>query len=213
MIRKETLLEVLRKGVVEARLQIPERVLEQLIDYVELLCKWNLVHNLTAVRNPLEMIKRHLLDSLVTLPFLPAGSTLDVGTGAGLPGIPLALCRPDQNFVLVDSNQKKITFVQHMILSLKLRNTTAISVRVEDYQPSERFDVVISRAFASLSDFVRLCGPLCHENGRLVAMKGAISPEEIAEVPLPYTIEQIQSLQVPSLVGARSLVFIHKTEA
>ncbi len=189
-------------------LPITEEIQVKLIDYVGFLFKWNLVHNLTAVREPTEMIKRHLLDSLSLWPFLPVGRIIDVGTGAGLPGIPLALSRPESQIVLLDSNQKKITFVRHVILSLKLRNATAICTRVEKYRPDEQFDFVISRAFASLSEFVLLASHLCKKNGKLIAMKGAIDPLEVAAMSADFTIEKIEPVKVPELSASRSLAFI-----
>ncbi len=207
-MQKEILLEVLQAGIQEANLPISNVIAQQLIQYIELLVKWNSVHNLTAVRDPVEMIRLHVLDSLVVLPHLPLGNVLDVGTGAGLPGIPLALARPQQTFVLIDANHKKITFVQHVILSLKLTNVSAVCVRVESYSPPKLFPVVISRAFASLSDFVHLCGHLCPKEGRLLAMKGVIDPAEIAALSADYTIEKIESMTVPGPNVSRSLVFI-----
>ena len=213
-IQKKILIDALDAGLKEASLSLERSIQEKLIDYIEYIYKWNAVHNLTAVRDPLEMIKRHLLDSLVLLPILTKGRVLDVGTGAGLPGIPLAISQPNQTFVLLDSNQKKINFVQHVILSLKLANVSAICMRVEGYHPEEKFDWVISRAFSSLAQFIDLSGRLCKREGMLVAMKGEIAPAEIAAVPTDYTIEKIEQVVVPGLEASRSLVFIshYKTE-
>lgn len=209
MIQKKILIETLKKGIEAGDWSVAEADQLKLIDYIEQLHKWNLVHNLTAVREPLEMVKRHLLDSLVLLPYLSNQSVLDVGTGAGLPGIPLAICRPDCSWVLLDSNQKKINFVQHMVLSLALNNVTAVCARVEAYRPESLFDLVVSRAFSSLAEFIKVGGPLCKTEGRLVAMKGAdIDPSEIAECPKNCSIESIQPVFVPELAVKRSLVFI-----
>lgn len=210
MIKKAILTKALSEGLLAANLSIPEAIQLQLIAYIELLVKWNAVHNLTAVRDPLEMVTRHVLDSLVLLPYLEAhASVLDVGTGAGLPGILLALARPQQSFVLLDSNQKKIAFVQHVILSLKVTNAIAVCERVEKYQPAAPFDWVVSRAFASLSDFVRLSHHVCKRDGRLVAMKGVIDPAEVAAVSSDYTIEKIASVKIPGVDAERALVFIN----
>lgn len=220
MIKKK-LVDALAEGLSAANLNISEATQLQLIAYIELLNKWNAVHNLTAVRDPLEMVKRHVLDSLVLLPYFddfcksrPQGqvSLLDVGTGAGLPGILLALCRPERSFVLLDSNQKKIAFVQHVILSLKIENAVAISERVENYRPEVPFDWVVSRAFASLSDFTCLSHHLCKRDGRLVAMKGVIDSVEVTSVSSDYTIEKIEPVMVPGLAAARTLVFISITQ-
>jgi len=219
--KKTILFNALSEGLQTAHLNISEAIQLQLIDYLELLVKWNTVHNLTAVRDPLEMVTRHVLDSLVLLPFLDdfcknrsldKASVLDVGTGAGLPGIPLALARPEHTLVLLDSNQKKISFVQHVILSLKLANATVVCTRVEKYQPDVPFDWVVSRAFASLSDFVVLSHHLCKEEGKLVAMKGVIDPTEIKAVPSDYVIEKIEPVEVPGLTAKRTLVFINRTK-
>lgn len=211
----------LAEGLMAANLNISEATQLQLITYLELLSKWTAIHNLTAVREPLEMVKRHVLDSLVLLPYFddfcnsrPQGqaSLVDVGTGAGLPGILLALCRPKQSFVLLDSSQKKIAFVQHVILSLKMGNAVAVCERVENYRPEVPFDWVVSRAFASLSDFTRLSQHLCKRDGRLLAMKGIIDPAEVTSVSSNYTIEKIEPIKVPGLAAERTLVFISITQ-
>jgi 16S rRNA (guanine527-N7)-methyltransferase len=221
VIKKTILIKALSEGLSAANLSVSESTQLQLIAYIELLVKWNAVHNLTAIREPREMITRHVLDSLVLLPYFddfcksrPQGyaSVLDVGTGAGLPGILLALCRPTQSFVLLDSNQKKIAFVQHVILSLKVSNAIAVCDRAEKYRPEVPFDWVVSRAFASLSDFVRLSNHLCKRDGRLVAMKGVINPAEVTMVSSDYTIEKMEPVQVPGLAAERTLVFISITQ-
>lgn len=221
MIKKSLLVKTLSEGLLAANLNIAESTQHQLIAYIELLVKWNAVHNLTAVRDPLEMVTRHVLDSLVLLPYFddfcahrPLGhsTVLDVGTGPGLPGILLAICRPEQSFVLLDSHQKKIAFVQHVILSLKVTNAVAVCGRVEKYHPEAPFDWVISRAFSSLSDFIRLSHHLCKSDGKLVAMKGVIEPTEVAAVSSDYTIEKMESLHVPGLSRERNLVFISITQ-
>jgi 16S rRNA (guanine527-N7)-methyltransferase len=221
VIKKAIIIKALAEGLVAAKLDIPESVQQQFVAYIELLLKWNAVHNLTAVRDPLEIVTRHVLDSLVLLtyfddfcPHQPSGhaTVLDVGTGAGLPGILLALARPDQTFVLLDSNQKKIAFVQHVILSLKVTNAVAVCERAEKYRPEIPFDWVISRAFASLSDFVRLSHHLCKPSGQMVAMKGIIDPAEVAAVSSNYVIEKIESVRVPGLSAERTLVFINITQ-
>jgi 16S rRNA (guanine527-N7)-methyltransferase len=209
MIPRKILLETLKKGIAEAGWEVEENIQARLVDYVEHLYKWNLVHNLTAVRDPVEMIKRHVLDSLVLLPYLTHQRILDVGTGAGLPGIPLALCRPECTWILLDSNQKKINFVQHMILSLQLTNVIAACARVESYHSETLFDLIVSRAFASLSEFIFVSQHLCKPEGKLVAMKGALlDGKEITDCPKNCTIEQIEPVTVPLLSASRSLVFI-----
>lgn len=207
MIQKEILIDTLNSGTKEIGLTIARALQTKLMDYIELLCKWNAVHNLTAIRDPVAMVKKHLLDSLVLLPYLSAGKIIDVGTGAGLPGIPLAICNPDQTFVLLDSRQKKITFVEHVILSLKVTNASAVCARVERYA-AHQFELVISRAFASLVEFVVQSQHLCQSGGKLIAMKGVLDPAEVAAIPSAFTVEKIVPVGVPGVIGARHLIFI-----
>lgn len=210
---KAKLLTALKEGLVAQQLNLSEETQDKLIDYIELLHKWNGIHNLTAITDPFEMIQKHILDSLSVYPFLKeslAKTILDVGTGAGLPGIVLALSCPDRHFVLIDSQQKKINFVQHVVLSLKLENVSLICKRVEDYQPKQLFDWVISRAYASLSEFVQTTEHLCQTEGRFIAMKGKISLEEQQDLPASFRLERCENLEIPGLSAARSLLFIKK---
>jgi len=204
--------KTLQQGLALLNIDLPAAAIEKLIDYIGLLHTWNGVHNLTAVRDPLEMVTKHLLDSLSIAAFVNTGTVIDVGTGAGLPGIPLSISNQTQNFVLLDSRQKKITFVEHVILSLKLVNCEAVCARVEQYKPVLAFDWVVSRAFASLADFVRLSAHLCKPSGRLVAMKAAVLPEEIAEIKFDWVVEKIVPINVPGLDANRSLVFMKRDE-
>jgi 16S rRNA (guanine527-N7)-methyltransferase len=209
------LLLLLKEGLLAQGLSLSEDIQEKLIGYVELLHKWNAVHNLTAITEPTEMITRHILDSLTVFPFLAKSEVktiLDVGTGAGLPGIVLALCFPGCSFVLLDSQQKKINFVQHVVLSLKLKNVSPICERVENYKPNFKFDWVISRAYASLSNFVSSASHLCGDQGRMIAMKGNITLEEKTEIPKTYEVERCETLNVPGLSAYRCLVFLKKGE-
>ncbi len=203
---------MLATGIKACHLNLAASVQEKLIQYIELLSQWNKVHNLTAIRDPKDMIHKHVLDSLSLVPYLHSGKVVDVGTGAGVPGIPLALALSDLEFTLLDSNQKKITFVQHVILSLKLTNVRAICTRVEAYQPPEPFEWVVSRAFASLSDFIRLSQHLCQKEGRMIAMKGVIDPAEVATISSHLILEAIQPVKVPGVEASRTLVFITKNK-
>lgn len=205
---KEKMAKVLSEGIKAANLSVSPDIQAKLIVYIETLAKWNQVYNLTAITDPVEMIEKHLLDSLIVSSYLGPGKMIDVGTGAGLPGIPLALIHPEKSFVLLDSHQKKITFVEHMILSLKLTNAVSVCARVEQYRPLEPFDWVISRAFASLGDFARLAGHLCKPGGRLVAMKGLVTETELSEVLPPFKVEKVEFIEVPGLEAVRSLVWM-----
>lgn len=205
-------LDALRAGLRSASLNIELAIQQQLVTYLALLYQWNAVHNLSAVRDPLEMVKRHLLDSLVLLPFLPKEPFcfIDVGTGAGLPGIPLGLCRPDSQGVLLDSRQKKITFVAHVLLSLKIPGLQAVCARVEDYHAEEPFDLVICRAFSSISAFVQGSKHLCKMGGQFLAMKGRPEAEVCSLLPSGCVLERIEPIQVPGLLGERCAVFIKR---
>lgn len=210
-----SLLLKLQEGLQALNLVLPEETEVKLIHYIELLHKWNAIHNLTAVKEPEEMLKRHILDSLVLFPFLerkPVKKIIDVGTGAGLPGIVLALCFPTISFTLLDSQQKKINFVQHVILSLKIENASPICQRVETYKPSFGFDWVISRAYASLSHFAISASHLLSPDGLLVAMKGQISQEEIKALPETYFIESSETLLVPGLSAHRCVIFLKRKQ-
>lgn len=179
-----------------------------LTHFLLLLEKWNNAFNLTAVRDPREMVARHVLDSLTARPFLRGVSVLDVGTGAGLPGIPLALTEPERQFFLLDSGGKKTRFVRHAIGELGLANIEVVQARVEAYVPAEPFDTVICRAFASLREFVDRCGALAAGDGRLIAMKGRAPDEEVANLPADWDVAELAPLTVPGLAGERHLVVL-----
>ena len=182
----------------------------RLLAYVELLARWNQAYNLTAIRDPGEMLTKHLLDSLAVLPFVAAGPCADVGTGAGLPGIPLAIARPEIRFTLLDSNGKKTRFVTQAVAELKLSNVEVVQARSEAWRPPALFSQVLSRAFASLQDFAKLAGGLAAPGGRLLAMKGARPDEEIAALPTGFRLLAVHSLKVPGLDAERCLVELEK---
>jgi 16S rRNA (guanine527-N7)-methyltransferase len=182
----------------------------QLLDYVALLAKWNQVYNLTAGRDPLEMVGRHLLDSLSVLPYLEGRRVLDVGTGAGLPGIPLAVLCPEREFVLLDSNGKKTRFVQQAVAELGLRNVTVVHSRAEDFRADPGFDVVVSRAFAAIADMLTAAGGLCAPGGVILAMKGAHPAAELAALPPGYTLAGVHRLSVPDVHEERHLVCVRR---
>ncbi len=197
--------EILRVGAAKLGLELDEHTQSQLLTYVELLFKWNKVYNLTAIRDKSEMVSHHLLDSLAVVPHLWSGRWLDVGCGGGMPGLVLAIVKPDWQFTLLDSNTKKTGFVQQAVIELGLKNVSVHSGRVEDWRPEYKFDGIISRAFAELGDFLTVSKHLIAANGRWAAMKG--QPEsELAGVAKGFEVEKIVSLKVPGLEAARSLV-------
>ena len=201
---------VLSAGIKSLDLDCSLDVQQQLLDYVRLLDKWNRVYNLTAVRDPAEMVTRHLLDSLAVYPFVKGKWILDVGTGAGLPGIPLALLsaqlKPDRQFVLLDSNSKKTRFMQQALVELGLENVQVVHVRTEAFQPETRFDVVVSRAFASVADMLAGAGRHCSPSGEILAMKGADPVGELVDLDANFVVEQVHRLVVPGLDEERHLV-------
>lgn len=174
--------------------------------YLELLAKWNATYNLTAVRAPEEMVARHVMDSLVVLPFIGDARVLDVGTGAGLPGLVLAMARPEQPFVLLDSAGKKTRFVAHAAARLGLKNVAVIKARAEDHEDAEGFGVILSRAFSSVADFIRVAGHLARGDGRLLAMKGAFPEAELEDLPAAWRLQAVHKLSVPGLLGRRHLL-------
>lgn len=197
--------QILREGIAELGLELSEPIQHKLLSYIDLLHKWNKVFNLTAVRDKQEMVNYHLLDSLAVLPHLWAGRWLDVGCGGGMPGVILAVARPDWQFILLDSNTKKTGFVQQAVIELGLCNVSVHSGRVEDWNPAALFDGIISRAFAELGDFVNVSRHLIAIDGRWVAMKG-VAEAELNQIPVGCEIEKVISLKVPGINAARSLV-------
>jgi 16S rRNA (guanine527-N7)-methyltransferase len=195
-------------GLAELGLSFDAAIEQRFLDYIALLHKWNKVYNLTAVREPQKMLYQHVLDSLAVLPFIKGPRLLDVGSGAGLPGIPLAIARPDLSVTLLDSNHKKTVFLRQACIELALTNVVVVCERVETWQPDMRFDQVISRAFSDLGEFVRLAGHLCAPGGTLLGMKGLYPFEELAQLPAGTKAEQVIPLNVPGLEAQRHLVLL-----
>jgi 16S rRNA (guanine527-N7)-methyltransferase len=212
-----SLLRLLAQGLIELNITLTLEQQQRILQYVALLNKWNKVYNLTAVREPERMIGLHMLDSLAVVPHIRETQThtqtrtqrvLDVGTGGGLPGIALAIARADIHVTMLDSLQKKTTFVRQAIGELSLTNAAVVCERVEQFTPAEKFDVVISRAFAELSDFVNGAKHLLADDGRMFAMKGVNPVDEIARLPDGFEVEKVIELNVPQVEGKRHLVVI-----
>lgn len=199
----------LADGIRALGLPVAAPVQEQLLAFLGLVVKWNRVHNLTAIRDLPAMVSAHLLDSLAVAPHISQKTMLDVGSGGGFPGIPLALIWPGCRVTLLDSNQKKAAFLQQAKIELNLSNLTVVCARAESWQADQRFDVVISRAFADLPEFVRIAGHLCGPGGTLVAMKGVLADEEMVRLPAGSGVRKIVPLQVPGLHAERHLVLIN----
>ena len=192
----------------EAGISLSDHQKNQLVAYVDMLHKWNKAYNLTSVRDPNEMLVRHILDSIVVAPSLEGERFIDVGTGPGLPGIPLSIVRPDAHFTLLDSLGKRVRFLGQVQHELALTNFTPVQSRVEDFPAEPPFVGVISRACASLTDMVTWCHHLPGEAGRFYALKGQLPEEEIAQLPAPFSVESVVPLKVPQLEGERHLVII-----
>jgi 16S rRNA (guanine527-N7)-methyltransferase len=198
----------LYQGLQALQLNLTTSVQTQLLTYLELLTQWNRVYNLTAVREITQMIPKHLLDSLAVLPYLTGPSILDVGTGAGIPGLILAMAQPNWQYTLLDSNTKKIRFIQQAIIELQINNVQTISTRLERFSPTIEFNTIISRAYADLYQFYMDTKPLLTPNNCLVAMKGIYPQAEIDELkPLPIQVASF-TLQIPQLAAQRHLIIL-----
>ena len=202
-------MQPIEQGLGAMAIDLPEASRRRLAAHLELIEKWNRVHNLTAVRDTAQMVVLHLLDSLTLLPHLgDAKNVIDVGSGPGFPGIPLAIARPELAITLLDSSHKKCAFLEQVRTELGLSNITVVCERVQQYKPEQGFDAVVSRAFAELSDFVIQSQHLAAPGGRLLAMKGVYPFEEIARIPATHRVAQVVELAVPSLEAKRHLVFM-----
>jgi len=208
---RKALQDMLATGIQEMALNVSPAQQEQLMDYLGLMFKWNAVYNLTSLRDPQQMVTHHLLDSLAAVPaFQDAKNVLDVGSGGGLPGIVLAIVRPDMKVSMIDTVHKKTAFLTQVKAELGLANVTVYTMRVEQLQVSDKFDVITSRAFADLSDFVNWSGHLLAEGGRYIALKGTAPMDEQQRLPAAWKITAVQPLQVPKLGAERHLVFIER---
>ena len=202
----------LDRGLQQGRIALSEAQRGLLLNYIELLQKWNKVHNLTAVRDPAEMVTLHLLDSLSVLPHVKVKRLLDVGSGAGLPGIPLAVCMPDLQVTVMDASQKKASFMRQAKAELGLGNLEVVCGRVEQYKPLQLFDAIISRAFSDLNEFVSLTRHLLIPDARWLAMKGVHPYDELAQLPEDVEVMEIVPIQVPGLNAQRHLVILSSND-
>ena len=202
--------EQLKELLEQAQLTLSESQIDQQLALVGLLDKWNKAYNLTSVRNPKDMLPRHIMDSLAVRHYIQGQRFIDVGTGPGLPGLPLAIAEPDKEFVLLDSLGKRIRFIRQVCHELKLTNVTPVQARVEDYQDEKKFDGVISRAFASLNDMLSWCEHLPSDKGRFYALKGLYPQEELDELSANYKTESIEQINVPGIDASRHIVIISK---
>jgi len=202
----------LDRGLGEMGLALPAGATEKLLAYLELLAKWNKTYNLTAIRDPVQAVSHHLLDSLAVLRELPAGALADVGSGGGLPGIPLAIADPERRVTLNDSNGKKGAFLRQATIELALANAEVHVARAEEWRPAERFAVVVTRGFASLADFVTSCRHLTAPSGVLAAMKGAYPHDELRAVAGDCSCGDVRRLEVP-LLGAERHLVLCRTDA
>lgn len=201
----------LSRGIQELQLDLSEQQITLLMDYLALLIKWNAVYNLTAVRDPAQMVVQHILDSLaVVAAFDGVSNVLDVGAGGGLPGMVLAIARPQMQVAMIDTVHKKTAFLTQVKVELGLRNVTVHTGRVEQLQVAHQFEVITSRAFAELSDFINWSGHLLAPGGRFIAMKGIHPQQELSRLPDDWVVREVRALAVPGLQAQRHLIFIER---
>ncbi|MFS2015148.1 16S rRNA (guanine(527)-N(7))-methyltransferase RsmG [Massilia sp. CT11-108] len=203
---------VLGEGIAAMGLDVNPAQQDKLMNYLALMFKWNAVYNLTSLRDPMQMVTHHLLDSLAAVPaFAAAQNVLDVGSGGGLPGIVLAIVRPDMKVSMIDTVHKKTAFLTQVKAELGLANVTVYTARVEQLQVSDKFDVITSRAFADLSDFVNWSSHLLADGGRYIALKGVAPKDEQERLPAEWKVDKVEPLDVPRLGAERHLVFIERS--
>ena len=200
----------LRQGARQLDIELTDDQTQQLLAYLALLNKWNKAYNLTAVRDPAEMVSRHLLDSLSILSFVEGGRWLDVGSGGGMPGLILAIMRPDAHFTLLDSNGKKTRFLTQAKVELRLANVDVVNQRVEAFNVDQAFDGIVSRAFSSMADFTNLTRHLSDHQTRWLAMKGLYPDEELTALPDGFKVLRSEQLTVPGCQGSRHLLILRR---
>lgn len=202
---------LLQQGLQQLGQTLPQGGFDKLLAYLQLLGKWNKAYNLTAIRDARTAVSHHLLDSLAVLPHLPPGALADIGSGAGLPGIPIALAQPERSVTLNDSNEKKMAFLRQAKIELGLSNVALHAGRAQAWQPEERVDIVISRAFSRLAQFIAASGHLLRPGGCFAAMKGTVPDAELAALPRARVACRIVRLEVPLLAAERHLVLCRKS--
>ena len=213
MSLQQDLHTILTSGLDALSLELSDMQQQQLVGYVVMIDKWNKAYNLTSVRDPKQMMVKHILDSLAIVPYLSDSADeniIDVGTGPGLPGMPLAIAFPNKSFTLLDSLGKRVRFMTQCVHSLKLTNVTPVQSRVEEHNGEKPYDIVLSRAFASLKDMLHWCEHLVDSEGQFLALKGQFPQEEIDEVSDHFQVSRTENLTVPNLVGERHLVWLKK---
>lgn len=211
MVVDAALKGILEAGAAELGLTLDARQVAQLLTLVRELLDWSTRFNLTAIREPEDIVRKHLLDSLTVLPHLRGARIADIGSGAGFPGLPLAIADPERRFTLIEGTGKKARFIEHAVAVIGLTNVTVAHGRAEDLKPAPRFDVAIARALSSLADFIRVAGHLCTPDGALLAMKGQLPTAELNALPRGWQAAATHALRVPGLDAARHLVVLQRT--
>jgi len=199
---------LLANGLEALGLELTPGAQGRLLEFLELLAKWNRTYNLTAVRDSAEMVTRHLLDSLSVVAYVKGPRVLDMGSGAGLPGIPLAVARPGLKFVLLEKNARKVRFLRYAIQILRIENIEVIHSPIEQFRPAEKFDTLIARAFTDIPAMLAAAHHLCGEGGEFLFMKGAYPHTELTGIPDCFTVKQVKPLSVPGLAARRHLVIV-----
>lgn len=210
MVVDAALKGILEAGAAELGLALDARQVAQLLALVRELIEWSARFNLTAIREPEDIARKHLLDSLTVLPHLHGERIADVGSGAGFPGLPLAIADPGRRFTLIEATGKKVRFIEHAVAQIGLTNVAVVHARSEIYKPAARFDAAIARALASLADFVRVASHLCTSDARLFAMKGQLPSAELNALPKGWRALETHALHVPGLDAARHLVILQR---
>ena len=216
MMAPDALKQILEQGLASLRLSLLDSQVNQLLEYLLLLAKWNQAYNLSGIKDVEQMVPYHLLDSLAVIPFIPSDHSdvlLDVGTGAGLPGIPLAICFPEKKLILLDSNGKKTRFLFQVVTQLGLNNVTIFNERIENFQSREQIDIVLCRAFAPLERLVQQASQFLESGSTIMAMKGQLPESEIKALPPTMAVHKVEEFSVPGVEGTRHLITLGQLKA